>query len=94
MMTIPNGGILAMGILAIRIQILFRTTDEGLYDVTLAIENFNGCTDSITKQILVLPFLTVNIPNSFTPNDDQVNDLFEVLGNGILNYDIKYSTAG
>ena len=62
---------------------------EGLYDVTLVIENFNGCTDSITKQILALPFLTVNIPNSFTPNDDQVNDLFEVLGNGILNYDIK-----
>ena len=62
---------------------------EGLYDVTLIIENDNGCRDSIRKQILTFPFLTVNIPNSFTPNNDQINDVFEVRGNEILNYNMQ-----
>ena len=66
----------------------FSYNSTGLYNVTLVIENQNGCQDSITKEILVHPFLHVFIPSSFTPNSDNINDIFEVQGNGILNYEI------
>lgn len=66
----------------------FSYNSTGLYNVTLVIENQNGCQDSITKEILVHPFLHVFIPSSFTPNSDSINDIFEVQGNGILNYEI------
>ena len=61
---------------------------SGVYNVKLVIENNNGCTDSISKNIIVHPFIKIYIPNSFTPNNDDINDIFEVYGNGIANYNM------
>ena len=49
-----------------------------LYNVT--IENEVGCYASDTVTVRVLPKYEVFVPNAFTPNNDGINDLFEVYG--------------
>lgn len=53
--------------------------EEGVYLVTLTISDGN-CTDQATQEIivnLILP-LYYDMPNVFTPNDDDVNDVFTI----------------
>lgn len=50
----------------------------GTYYITLYAQNDIGCRDSVTKPITIKPEAYLYIPNSFTPNGDGVNDLFEV----------------
>ena len=45
--------------------------------------NVNGCSDSISGIITVFENYTLFIPNSFTPDGDEFNNEFKVLGYGI-----------
>jgi gliding motility-associated-like protein len=56
--------------------------DTGLYEVTLLITHPQGCIDSLTRLIDVLPEIYYYLPNAFTPNSDDLNDLF--LGAGYM----------
>jgi gliding motility-associated-like protein len=60
----------------------------GDFNVTLAIENLYGCVDTITKRVIIEEFL-LYIPNSFTPQDDGINDVFLPKGIGVKNYELK-----
>jgi gliding motility-associated-like protein len=47
------------------------------YPVKLVVTNLAlGCSDSATKTLTVLDFCTSDVPNAFTPNNDQLNDKF------------------
>jgi gliding motility-associated-like protein len=60
----------------------------GDFNVTLTIEDLYGCVDTITKQVIIEEFL-LYIPNSFTPQDDGINDVFLPKGIGIKHYELK-----
>jgi len=55
----------------------FPNNTAGTYTVSLYVENINGCSDYITYDLYIYETLALYIPNSFTPNDDGLNDLFK-----------------
>ena len=59
----------------------FPKTDGGLYRVSLRVENEGGCWDETVKFVNIKNPLNIWIPNSFTPNDDGLNDVFSVIFN-------------
>ncbi|MDA1364074.1 MAG: gliding motility-associated C-terminal domain-containing protein [Candidatus Marinimicrobia bacterium] len=61
-------------------------TSAGWYDVTLILENEIGCIDSITKKLLVASDILFYVPSSFTPDGDDINDTFGVIGFNMDSY--------
>jgi len=55
----------------------------GIYPVVLISTNEFGCTDTVSKFVKIIDELQLYVPNSFTPNDDGINDLFMAKGTGI-----------
>ena len=53
------------------------------YSVQLFIEDIYGCSDTTTKNILIIQDFWMFIPNSFTPDNDKINDKFCIEYNGI-----------
>ena len=49
----------------------------------LVVKNEYGCIDSVFKIIIIDEDVAVYIPNTFTPNDDNINDVFNVKGLGL-----------
>jgi gliding motility-associated-like protein len=62
--------------------------DTGTYTVQLVVMNSIGCTDTAIAQVIVLPDMYFYYPNSFTPNDDGLNDYFAGIGLGIDKYEM------
>lgn len=61
---------------------IFVFQDTGIQEVRLIVTRDNGCQDTITKFIDVIPEVVFHMPNAFTPNDDGSNE--EFFGKGIL----------
>jgi gliding motility-associated-like protein len=57
--------------------------NNGKFPVMLVVKNEFGCVDSVFKVIIVDEDFNVYIPNTFTPNDDGVNDVFNIKGLGL-----------
>lgn len=55
-------------------------SDTGHFNVRLIVTNEQECKDTATEQIFLIPETNVFIPNTFTPNGDELNDLFGVKG--------------
>ena len=58
-------------------------TNLGTYTVTLIIKTNEGCSDTINGVVEVIEDINVFIPNSFTPNEDNLNEEFYPQGTGI-----------
>jgi gliding motility-associated-like protein len=54
----------------------------GEYPVTLIANNQYGCIDTIVHEISITDVFTFYVPNSFTPNQDQLNEVFLPTGSG------------
>ena len=48
----------------------------------------NNCIDTVIKNINIYPRLEYYVPNSFTPNNDRLNDEFEIKCNGAKEIEI------
>jgi gliding motility-associated-like protein len=57
----------------------------GTYTVTLIASNNSQCPDTAEVVIIVMDDFTFLIPNIFTPNGDDVNDIFKVTSTGLEN---------
>ncbi len=53
---------------------------EGDYSVTLIVTDAFGCSDTLTREVMVHDIFTIYIPNAFTPNGDGLNDFFQAYG--------------
>jgi gliding motility-associated-like protein len=59
------------------LALTYRYEGAGQYAVTLIAKNDLGCTDTITKRFYLVGDLAVlDMPNTFSPNNDGLNDLF------------------
>ncbi len=56
---------------------------NGKFPVMLVVTNEYGCVDTVFKIVIVDEDVAVYIPNTFTPNDDGVNDVFTIKGLGL-----------
>lgn len=67
--------------------------DSGTYKVTLRSSNAYGCYDMVSQLIHVTPAYTIYIPNTFSPNEDALNDVFMVHASNVKNVSMDIFNA-
>lgn len=65
-----------------------NANDFFTFNICVNVENVHGCWDSICKTVEIVPEFGFYIPNTFTPNNNGVNDFFFGKGIGIMEYEI------
>lgn len=64
-------------------KMLEKEAAKNFYDPRLIVKTEYGCVDTTYRRIDLNPYLTV--PNTFSPNGDNLNDKFDIIQKGIAN---------
>ncbi|MBK9540826.1 MAG: gliding motility-associated C-terminal domain-containing protein [Bacteroidetes bacterium] len=59
----------------------------GTYDVLLVTKSASGCYDTLNYRVIVREDISVFYPNSFTPNDDLINETWSPIGASLGDYE-------
>jgi gliding motility-associated-like protein len=63
-------------------------SDTGTYDVMLIASTVHNCTDTVSKPFRVKAVTSIYAPNTFTPDGDNVNDIFKVVGYNLVEIEL------
>ncbi len=63
-------------------------TQAGEYEVILYVETVNGCVDTTIAKVALTEEVKLFMPNAFTPNGDGINDVFEIKGTPVSNFNL------
>ncbi len=63
--------------------------DSGRYLVTLTAENGLGCSDDISKWLVIKDAFVLYIPNAVSPNKDEINEEFNIVVRGMETFNIQ-----
>lgn len=71
-------------------QPTYTFPDTGRYVVHQTVTHANGCQDSLSRSIDIIPVVRYFLPNAFTPNNDAKNEGFRGTGvlTGITNFNL------
>jgi len=58
--------------------------EPGTYEVTLVTVTEFGCRDTVTDYVIINDYFTFWAPTAFTPDNDGINELFYVVGTGMV----------
>ena len=64
-------------------------SQPGEYTVTMIVINDYGCADTVSFTVIILPLSELVVPNVFSPNSDGSNDVFQPLGQNLLDYNLQ-----
>jgi gliding motility-associated-like protein len=67
----------------------YTYADTGIYCIQLTVSNNAGCIDTTAQCLQIIPEFTIYIPNSFSPNMDEINPIFKVYGRGIAKLEAR-----
>ena len=68
--------------------IIFPNQKEDTYPIKLIVINQFGCIDSVTINVVLLNGNVLYIPNTITPNGDNLNDAFLPIMTGVEQYEL------
>jgi gliding motility-associated-like protein len=70
-------------------NLTYLYSDTGHYPLTQVVINEFGCRDTAVIEVVVSPEFTFFIPNTFTVNEDGLNETFRGFGIGIESYEMR-----
>jgi gliding motility-associated-like protein len=71
--------------------VAFPDVDLAIYQVCLEATSFYGCVDTVCKDIFMESILEVFVPNAFTPDGDDINDVFVPVVDGVAEDNYKFT---
>ena len=69
-------------------QTVLEGVDLGPQTILLVVTNEFGCQDSASHSVMVLEGVTLFVPNAYTPNVDNENEIFYAYGTGIKTFEM------
>jgi gliding motility-associated-like protein len=67
----------------------------GTYPIELIVTTNNGCADTTFGEVIIKPSYTIYIPNAFSPNNDNKNEIFQCKATNITDFTMSiYSRWG
>ena len=67
----------------------FLFKEAGNYPVALVVMTERGCSDTVVKSVFIEQDFTMYVPNAFTPNGDNVNDVFLPVIRSLKTYQLR-----